>query len=73
LLEARRSAVWLVRRVQADPVVPPTPSAGESGDRHHFDGRDAEIDEVSEPFDDADEGCRRGEGPDVKFVDHPVG
>src|SRR6185312_618559 len=63
--EPVRSAERFVYRVPGDPVVTPVPDAVDGVDRQHLDVRDAELDEVVEPFDRRVECGARRERADV--------
>src|SRR2546427_3945505 len=68
LLETRWTPIGVVRSEEIHTVIPPPPIARQLGDWHELDGVDAERDEVGEMVDDAVEGARRREGPDVQLI-----
>ena len=69
-LQVLRRAVRGVGRERQHAVVAPVARAGEVGDRHQLDCRDAEVGEVVEPFDRGGKRPAGREGPDVELVDH---
>ncbi len=68
-LQVLRPAVGGVGGEGQHAVVAPVAPAGEGGDRHEFDGGDAEGGEVVELLDRRGEGARWREGADVEFVE----
>ena len=50
-LEVLGAAVARIRRVRQHPVVAPVAASAEVGDRHHFDGGDAERGEMVQLLD----------------------
>ena len=65
-----RRAVEPRRREQVDAVVAPAELAGELGDRHHLDDRDAESRERRQLLRGRRPRALRREGADVQLVDH---
>ena len=72
-LEAERPAVAGLRGAEVDAVVAPAVAAGELGDRHHLDRRDAELRERGQVLDRGVERALAGERADVQLVDHERG
>jgi hypothetical protein len=69
LLQVVRMAVGAVGRVQIDAVIAPTVLAGEGVDREQLDVGDAQVDEVIEVFDGAEERAGFTERAHVELVD----
>ena len=67
------AAILLLHRVPEDAVVSPVVGAVERVHRKHFDGVDAEFDQVVEAGDGRVEGALRRELADVEFVDQGAG
>ena len=63
-------AVQPSRRVQVHAVVAPAKLAGELGHRHHFDHRDADVDEQRQLFDRRGVGSLGRERAEVQFINH---
>jgi hypothetical protein len=71
-LQALRAAVRVVRRADVDAVVAPPVAAGERGDRHQLDRRDAELAQAAQVGDRGIERALLGERADVQLVQHRV-
>ncbi len=71
-LQALRPAVGVVRRADVDAVVAPAVAAGEGGQRHQLDRRDAELAQPGQVLDRGVERALRSERADVQLVEHRV-
>src|SRR5690606_1329725 len=71
-LEAIRSAVGMVRRVEVYSVVAPAAFAGKLRDRHELDVSDTQAYEVLQSLNCGIEGASSGEAADVQLVDHSI-
>ena len=69
-LEPVRPTVGMMWRVEIDAVIAPAAASGKFSHRHQLDMSDAELDQMVELIDGADEGSFRCEGADMKLVDH---
>jgi hypothetical protein len=69
-LQVLRRSVRMMRRVQVNSVIAPSPFPGELVNRHQFEVSDAEFGQVVQPLD-----CRQirslwRERTDMHFIDH---
>ncbi len=70
--EALGTAIGGMGRRGVDTVVTPAVVAGEGGDRHDLDRRDAKLAELAQPRDGPLERARGGKRADVELVDHEI-
>lgn len=73
LLIGGGSAIGILYRKRMDPVVPPISLAGELGDRHDLDPREAQRGDLGKSLPGGIERSFLGEGADVQFVEDQIG
>src|SRR5882672_11238717 len=71
-LQAGGTAVGILRRVEAGAVVSPIAIPGKFGDRHDFDGGNAEVAKIGEMRNCAFKRALRGERTGMEFIDDEV-
>src|SRR5579859_431738 len=70
LLQAVRTSVLLLRSINSNTVIAPSPSAWERIHRHQLNMCDTQLSQIRKPLDNSRESALRSERANMQFIDH---